>query len=97
MAAWGDTSGRGLRNQVGVIREMMFDVRWGYVAPWAAVGGARAAQVLSRDFAQRFDWQLHHAPDGVSEHYVGYWLIAAMHCKRLRALGAWGARARARP
>jgi len=42
VATWGDNSGRGLENQVGVIQEMMIDVRWGSVAPRAAVGDARA-------------------------------------------------------
>ena len=47
MAAWGDNSVRGPENQVGDFQEMMFDVRWGSVAPRAAVGGARAAQLAN--------------------------------------------------
>ena len=53
-------------------------------------------QVDSHRFAARIFKRLY-IPDGVHEHYVGYWLIFAMDCKRLRASGAWGARARARP
>mgnify|MGYP000367608568 FL=1 len=51
-AARGNTSGRGLQNQVGGIQELMFDVRWGSVAPWAAVGCARAAQVANSPTAE---------------------------------------------
>ena len=52
VAGWGDTSGRGLRNQVGGIQELVFDVRWGSVAPRAAVGGARVAQVTNSPTAK---------------------------------------------
>ena len=51
VAAWGANSGRGLENQVGDFQEMMFDVRWGSLAPRAAVGRARAAQVANRPTA----------------------------------------------
>ena len=46
MAVWGDTSGRELENQVGDIQELLFDVRWGFVGPRAAVGRARAGCLM---------------------------------------------------
>ena len=52
MATWGNTSGRGLRNQVGGIPELMFDVRWGSIAPWAVVGGAIVVQVANSPIAE---------------------------------------------
>jgi hypothetical protein len=36
----------------GRSKELVFDVRWGSVAPWAAVGGARAAQVANSPTAE---------------------------------------------
>ena len=51
MDARGDTGGHRLEKQVGGIQEMMFDVRWGSVAPRAAVGGVRAAQLANRPTA----------------------------------------------
>ena len=47
----GDISGRGLHGQVGDMQEMKFDVRCGSVAPRAAVGGVRAAQLANRPTA----------------------------------------------
>ena len=47
VAPHGNNSGRGLHSQVSDIQEMEFDVRRGSVAPRAAVGGVRAAQVTN--------------------------------------------------
>ena len=44
----GDISGRGLHGQVGDMQELKFDVWCGSVAPRAAVGGVRVAQLANR-------------------------------------------------